>query len=237
MNQRFFILTIAAIACITAACLDSSAPTITELSITITTNGQSASVRFREVLRPQCTCSAGNFPNLGECVGNSDGVTCVCDDTGPATCIESVSALAADGSVIAKEFRQPFLWLGAISIGDLEMAEQLLVEGCGGSAIIDLPQGDYPVSTIRETTFIDQETFQVRWGTAPAATQVLTSGGNGFTSGTCLSENTGTETFFYSDIGGPFSYSIRPVKILEQQTELGNVTIRYGVNERHLIEP
>src|SRR5262245_53298677 len=79
---------------------DASDPHVfARLDMNVVWSPQRLLVFAREPDRP-CTCTAGEFPALEACLGNSDAITCTCTPP-PASCLASVSILNGNVSTAA----------------------------------------------------------------------------------------------------------------------------------------
>jgi hypothetical protein len=209
-----------------------TAQEVTELSMTVQTDGKLASIMFREVDHPECTCSAGNFPQPGSCVSNTDVISCSCDYAQLASCVERVSAL--EGGVLMSSVEPAdFLWVRKVDI-DVDGADELLVEGCGGSASMPLPEGPYPTATITDAAVVENEQVRLQWTTMPDASYVVTSVVFGLDDETCMENNVGWRDFSHgSATGNPPLLYITPVGLERHATPLGNADVWYGIPDQH----
>ena len=197
---------------------------ITELEIQVVVDDDGVLVTPREVER-HCTCSAGERPELGSCGNSSDAVQCNCDPA-PASCIERI-LIEKDGEEIVGE-NELGEWYGFqyLSIEDAGSGSTLIVEGCGGVAVIPLDSEEWPIPTIAETSQTGG-TLDAEWSTSPSATSVIASLSNGFVATLCHDQDDGEESF---GLGYPGTYWVTVHALTSRvvETELGNASVWAG---------
>ncbi len=200
----------------------------TELTIQVVTDGNTATLYFREPGRPSCDCNAGLFPAPGECVANNDGIQCSCDP-GPAACVTRVDALL-DGEVVATSEHNPgILWYGQLTLYEVGPFDALSIHGCGGTARLDVDYQNDPTLTVTGSARQDFNTIVVDWTTSEPVEYVLTSRGSSM----CIVESTGQREYTLrpgeaDSIWGWDRVGLRPVRREIQPTSLGAATIWHG---------
>ncbi len=210
------------------ACLSSGlygcSEEVTELSIDVMTDGTNFALYFREVDRPDCTCNNGNFPDVGACEGNNDGIVCTCDP-GPAHCLSRVTALRDGETVGAETVDVDHIWFGYVGFPADEQADELRIEGCGGEAKIAL---DYPYSTptITEKVETEEAVLHLEWTTSPPAPYEMVTWGS-LSSVSCLDEDDGQSTIELDPYERNF-ISVRTLALDEISTALGDARVWYG---------
>jgi hypothetical protein len=154
-----------------------------DLAMNVSVDAKGLVVHARE-LGSDCTCTTGEWPEPGECVGSSDGVSCTCDPA-PASCIDGLRIERA-GAVLAEGSYDAELGGAEHLTADLATSpSELVVIGCGGVARIEIPAVvGLPQPSIDAVTD-DGETLRIAWSSAPAAASALVSGGDGYVSRVC----------------------------------------------------
>lgn len=162
------------------ACGESSSPELT-MNVRVHTEGLFLYARERG---SDCTCTAGEWPDPGDCVGASDGVSCTCEPA-PASCLQHFR-LEREGVVLADEPYASELGGGEHLSADLSNSPtDLVVTGCGGQARIEIPAvADLPKPSIDQVTD-DGQALRITWSSTPAAPSALVIGGDGFVARVC----------------------------------------------------
>ena len=154
-----------------------------DLAMNVRVDAEGVVVHARE-LGSDCTCTSGEWPQPGECVTSSDGVSCTCDPA-PASCIDSLRIERA-GTVLAEGSYDAELGGGERLTADLAISPgELVVSGCGGEARIAIPAVvGLPQPSIDAVTD-DGEVLRIAWSSAPVAASALVGGGDGFVFSAC----------------------------------------------------
>jgi hypothetical protein len=177
MTRQAFVLLLCAME---FGCSDTAGP---DLAMNVRVHTEGLFLYARE-LGSDCTCTAGEWPEPGECVSSSDGVSCTCEPA-PASCLDRFRIERA-GAVLADGPYDSDLGGGEPLSADLATSPtELVVTGCGGQARIPLPAvADLPQPTIEQVTD-DGQALTIAWSSTPAAASALVTGGDGFVSRVC----------------------------------------------------
>lgn len=202
-----------------------------ELDIHVVVDDDAVLVTPREVDRP-CDCTAGEPPALGSCGGSSDALECSCDPA-PASCLDRI-AVEKDGEEIDAAALDNWYGYASLQIAERGVGNELVLEGCGGMAVIALDSDPWPAPTIEETSQVGG-TLDVRWSTEPEATSVIASLSDGFVSTMCHDVDDGSEQF---DLGYPGTYYVGVHALTSRvvDTGLGTATIWAGGHDQLQIE-
>lgn len=140
---------------------------VTRLDMDIELGSNYIAIYLTEPDRP-CKCSGDSWPKPGKCVDVSDVIYCECDPY-PGSCLKSLR-LEKEGEVVTEVV--PDFYSGYMSLytGGLSPSFEyfLVLEGCGSSARIPIPNEAFPEPVITGVEN-DEYTLTVRWSSAEQA--------------------------------------------------------------------
>ena len=209
---------------------DGDGAPLTLLSMNVVVDESGLVFYPREVARA-CVCSAGEWPEIGECVSGQDGLSCQCEPA-PADCLDSIrveqeGALLGEWAYASTSRDAAYsVWVPVEGLVALSAAT-VLVEGCGGSARLPLQAPSNPIPTIVGRTF-DGTMVTVEWSSDPPAASALVSAGDGFAASTCHVA-AGVNPSYAPGGDGRFVVDMHAFAApVVQETDLGSARLWYG---------
>jgi len=166
------------------ACTERGSPEVTTLDLEVRVGPTSVVLHARERQRP-CTCTWGEWPDVGDCVTWSDSLSCTCDPQ-PATCVDSIRVERDGVSVAERHYGGDFGGEDHLQVVPLlgTSGNVLFVDGCGGLAEIPLDITAPPMPVI-EGIDDDGDELRLQWSASPAGASALVTMSDGFVVDAC----------------------------------------------------
>jgi hypothetical protein len=188
--------------------------------------GRESVVFFASERDRPCDCSNRSFPTPGQCTILTDYTYCDCEPA-PASCLREMR-VEREGQVIASQAYDPgSLGLGSMAVPELASStgNELVLEGCGATARIPLPQVSLGEPVVTRISHDDEEvTFH--WEADGAETGLGTMG-RGFGADACHGDQPGETRvpLVVTSLGWPWAHFTAVAGGDTVETPLGRVRV------------